>query len=456
MHIEDFSGKRVHFVGIGGVSMSSLAKLLHGWGYQVTGSDQNDSPVLDALRALGIPCAVGHSAANIQGSDLAVYTAAVDTSNPELAWAQAHGVPLMSRGTLLGQLMQRYPVSMGVAGTHGKTTTSSMLATILELTGRNPTIHLGGVLPLIGSAGKMGGKDVFVAEACEYKDSFLMLHPTDSILLNIDADHLDYFRDLDHIQTSFAAYCALHPAHGYILGNGEDPRVRQVLAGAPCATETFGLTPDCDWQAASLTCQQGCYAYDALHHGEKAAHVVLEVPGRHNVANSLAALAMAVHYGVDPQEAADSLRRYGGAKRRMEKIGERDGVLLYHDYAHHPTEVRATLDAMAGLTQGALICVFQPHTYSRTKLLFDDWTRAFDAAAHLLILDIYAAREANPGTISSAMLAEAIAAKHPDCRYAPSFQDAAAMALERAHPGDLILTLGAGDVEKVHDFILRG
>lgn len=455
MQFEQFIGKRVHFVGIGGVSMSSLAKFLTGFGCQVTGSDQSNSAVLSELRSMGIACHVGHAAANATGSDLVVYTAAVDLSNPELAWAHEHNIPLMSRGTLLGQVMARYPVAMGVSGTHGKTTASSMLATIMEVTGCNPTIHLGGILPIIGSAGKMGGPTYFVVESCEYKDSFLQFHPTASIILNIDADHLDYFTDLDHIQRSFAAYTALHPKDGYLLGNGEDARVCDVLKDAPCPTETFGTTAVCDWQAVNITLQQGYYEYEALYKGESKAHVSLRVPGRHNVGNSLAALAMAAHYGVEPQAASDALTQYTGAKRRMEKIGEVQDAQLVHDFAHHPTEVRATLSAMVDYSQAEVICVFQPHTYSRTKLLFEDWIHAFDQAEHLILLDIYAAREPDPGTISSKMLADAIAQHHPDCRYAPTFQAAADYIKTMVHPNDLILTLGAGDIGKIHPLLLN-
>lgn len=456
MHIKDFKDKTIHFTGIGGVSMSGLALMLVKAGYRVTGSDQRESETLQQLRAIGIPCAVGHKPEFVEGSGLVVRTAAIADSNPEIAMAHQLGIPVMERGTLLGQLMQDYDEVICVSGAHGKTTASSMIATILELAGKRPTIHLGGTLPLIGSATQVGGKDFFVAEACEYKDSFLRFFPTLSVILNIDADHLDYFKDIDAIEASFTRFVQLTPARGLALGNADDPRVLRVLSKAPCPCETFGFEESATWRAVDLRQNHGSYAFTLLHHGKEAAQVQLQVMGRHNVLNACASMAVAYHAGVPLEEAAHILAGFTGAQRRFEKAGDYRSANVFHDYAHHPTEIKATLAAARQLADRRLYCVFQPHTYSRTKALFQDFIESFDEVDRLVLLDIYAAREINPGDISASMLADAIAQRgRTQVYYAESFEKAAQLVRGWAEPGDTILTLGAGDIEKMSRLLIE-
>jgi UDP-N-acetylmuramate--alanine ligase len=449
MHIKDFKDTTIHFSGIGGISMSGLAKMLHHAGYRVTGSDQKDSAALDALRALGIPCATGHQPEFVDGCGLVVRTAAIHDDNPEIQRAHTLGIPVMERGTLLGQIMQSYREVICVSGAHGKTTTSSMIATILELAGKDPTIHLGGSLPLIGDASKVGGRNLFVAEACEYKDSFLQFYPTLSVLLNIDADHLDYFKNIEAIEKSFTRFVERTPASGLVIGNGGDSRVMRVMSKARCPVETFGYGPEDTWQAVNPQQNHGVYHFTLLYRGKKAADVSLSVMGEHNVLNASAAIAAAHHCGVDPQQAADLLKGFTGANRRFEKAGDYFSANVYHDYAHHPTEIRATLKAARQLAEKKLYCVFQPHTYSRTKALFDEFVQSFDMVDGLVLLDIYAARETNPGDISASMLVDAIAKRGVSVRYAASFEQAADLVHQWAKPGDVIITLGAGDIEKM-------
>lgn len=452
MHIRDFSGRKIHFIGIGGISMSGLAEVLLRLGYSVSGSDQTDNPLLHKLRSLGADIYIGHRAGQQKGAALVIKNAAIGDDNPELSAARAEGVPVMERTDLLGQLMGEYRHTVSVCGSHGKTTATSMLTTILVLTGRDPTANIGSVLPLIGGATRAGGREFFVVEASEYKDDFLRLPSTHIVMLNIDADHLDYFRDIDHIAESFAAFAALLPDDGMLIGNGDDPRVRAIMERCGRAVRSFGLSEGNDWRAADIRVSgEGHARFTLLLEERPVTGVRLAVPGRHHVMNALAAIAAAHACGVPAAEAARALAAYTGAGRRFEPAGCWRGAALYHDYAHHPVEVAATLETARAMRPRRLWCVFQPHTYSRTRALFDDFTRCFDAADELILLPIYAAREPDPGDISSAMLAEAINRRpgHKPCRHADSFQAAADLIRREAAPGDLVLTVGAGDIEEL-------
>ena len=456
MNFSDFSSKRIHFSGIGGISMNGLAMILHAWGYRVTGSDKTDSPLIAHLRELGIPVAIGTAGENVEGADLLVRTSAIKNDHPEFLRAQELGIPVMERGTLLGQIMQHYKEVFCVCGSHGKTTASSMLAYILERAQKDPTIHLGGVLPLIDSATKMGGTDYFVAEADEYTNSFLRFFPTFAVLLNIDLDHLDFFKDIDDVEHSFARFVSLLPKSGHALGNGDDGRVRRVLASAPCPAETFGFADDLDWQAREIAGEDGRYAFSLFHHGEKLCRVKLAIFGRHHIMNATAALAAASYAGVEPSLAAAFLADYQGAHRRFEDMGSCAGAEVYHDYAHHPTEVRATITAAREMTKGRLLCVFQPHTYSRTHTLFDAFTQAFDHADQVVLVDIYAAREKDTGLVHSRDLARAIQDRgQAKAVYAASFREAADWVRAWARPGDVILTMGAGDIEQINPMLVE-
>lgn len=449
--------KKVHFIGIGGISMSGLAMILMTWGIPVSGSDRTDSDTVERLRGMGAEISIGHKAGQHEGASLVVYTPAVAEDNEELAAARASGVPVIRRDELLGRIIKQYRHSVGISGVHGKTTCTSMTATILYRCGRNPTIHLGGRLDLLGGSVRVGGNDIFVTEACEYKESFLAFPPTVAVILNIDADHLDYFKDIDAVADAFRKYVALLPTDGYCIVNGEDVRAVEVLKNAPCPGTTFGLAEGCSWRAANIMADaSGCFSFDLVRDGENCCRAQLCVPGRHNIYNALAAIAAADRCGVDPQCAAEQLADFKGAERRFQKIGEAGGASVYHDYAHHPAEIRATLEAASLLPRNRLWCVFQPHTYTRTKALFDDFVTAFDKADKLVLLDIYAAREKDPGDISSKMLCDAVNQKDGKnrCVYAASFEEAAKIVKKGRRPGDIIFTVGAGDIEKINSMLL--
>lgn len=454
VNIADFQGKRVHFIGIGGVSMSGLAEILLHDGYTITGSDAHDSPLVAHLQQLGIVCQIGHTPELIERANLVVYTAAIHPDNPEFQYAAEHGLPMMDRATLLGEIMARFPVGIGISGTHGKTSCTSMLATLMEKAGLDPTIHLGGTLPLIGGSVKDGNGPVFITEACEYVESFLKLYPTIAVILNIDADHLDYFRDIDHIQSAFAAFLDRLPADGVAIGNGEDPRVMAVMRACGRRFVTFGLAEGMDYTARQVTFDEmGRACFSVCVRGEDIGRVTLSVPGRHHIYNALAALAAAAQAGLSPQEALPYLTDYMPPRRRFEKAGERDGVTIYHDYAHHPTEVRAQLAAASLLPHHKLWCVFQPHTYSRTLKLFEPLTACFADADEVLLTDIYAAREDNQGTICSKQVAEAIT--NTQAQYMDSFAAAADYLKAHWHSGDIVVTMGAGDIEGFSRLLLK-
>jgi UDP-N-acetylmuramate--alanine ligase len=449
--------KKVHFIGIGGISMSGLAMILMTWGIPVSGSDRTDSEILKRLRVMGADVHIGHQAGLHEGSSLVVYTPAVTEDNEELVAARISGVPVIRRDELLGRIIKQYRHSIGISGVHGKTTCTSMAATILFKCDKNPTIHLGGSLELLGGSVRVGNNDIFVTEACEYKESFLAFPPTIAVILNIDADHLDYFRDIEHVTEAFRKYVMLLPKDGYCIVNGDDPRAVGILKNAPCNGTTFGFTEGCAWRAGgTMAGADGCFSFDLMKEGNYCCRVSLCVPGRHNVYNAMAAIAAADSCGVDPKCAAEQLTDFKGADRRFQKIGVVGGATVYHDYAHHPAEIRATLEAAALLPRNRLWCVFQPHTYTRTKALFNDFVTAFDKADKIVLLDIYAAREPNPGDINSAMLCDAVNEKDGKnrCVYAASFEDAAKIIKNNLRPGDIIFTVGAGDIEKINGMLL--
>ncbi len=449
--------KKVHFIGIGGISMSGLAMILMTWGIPVSGSDRSDSAVVERLRKMGADVFIGHKAGQHEGASLVVYTSAIPDSNEELAAARASGVPVIRRAELLKMIMDQYDKSIGITGAHGKTTCTSMTATILYKCGKNPTIHIGAGLPLIGGSVRVGGSEIFVTEADEYKESFLAFPPTVAVILNIDADHLDYYRDIDHITDSFAHYVAMLPEDGFCIVNGDDVRAVSLLKNARCPSMTFGLGEGCDWRACEIKADEhGGHSFDLIHNGEFQCRVALSIPGRHHVYNALAAIAASSLCGVDSQCAAEQLADFKGADRRFQLIGEIGGATVYHDYAHHPAEIRATMDAASLLPHNRLWLVFQPHTFTRTKALFNDFAASFDKADKVVLLDIYAAREDNPGDVSSQALCEATNQRDGlgRCRHAASFEEAAAIVKAERQPGDLIFTVGAGDVDKLSEKLL--
>lgn len=446
-HINDYTGKHVHMIGIGGSSMSGLAGMLRQRGVTVTGSDSARSYMTDALASQGIPVMIGHRAENIDGADLVVYSAAIAADNPERARAAALHIPQMERATLLGQLMEGYRHAINVCGTHGKTTTTSMIAEVLLDTGFDPTVHIGGQLDYIGGSTRVGGHDTFVVEACEFNASFLQFHPTIAVVTNIEEDHLDFYKDIDDISRAFGRFFALLPEDGVCVGNGDDPRVAALLSALPCRRVTYGFGPDCDWRPQNLVYDTtGCARFDAARNGRIEASVSLHVPGAYNVMHALATLAACAQVGADPRAVAESLSRFTAPHRRFEYTGTVCGVKLYTDYGHNPAEMHSALENASRQPHKRLFAVMQPHTYSRVKTLFADYIHCCDLADEILITDIFAAREKDPGDIHATMLVDAIAQTGQKVTYTPGFDEAEAYLRAHWQPGDLVITMSCGDI----------
>lgn len=470
----------IHFIGIGGISMSGLAALLASKGFTVTGSDRSKSAIVDSLGEHGIKVCIGQGAQNITDDiDVAVYTAAVHPDNPEYAECVRRGLPLMDRAALLGQICRFFKSAIGVAGTHGKTTTTSMLSMILLQGNTDPTISVGGMLPAIGGNLRVGKGDSFLFEACEYTNSFLKFYPTDEIILNIEADHLDFFKDINEIRASFHNYALLLPENGHLVINGEIERLEEITEGVKCKVSTYGLSeqakagapqtaasgsldsnggsfdPRFNYTAENIVFDElGRASYTLIENGKPAAEITLGVPGIHNVSNSLAAAALALNLGIDIDAVREGLLSFSGTERRFEKKGEICGITVIDDYAHHPTEIRATLNTARKYTKGKIWCVFQPHTYSRTFALRNDFTEALKLADEVVLAPIYAAREADNGKISSVDLCEDLKKMGVSARCYPTFDEIENFLLKSLTTGDLLITMGAGDIVKVGEHLL--
>ena len=451
-HIRDYKDKRVHMIGIGGSSMSGLAEMLLWQGYHITGSDNAHSHAVERLEKKGVQVYIGHDEKNVQGADVLVFSAAIHPDNPERAWAFAHGIPQIERAELLGQVMEGHQDAVCVSGTHGKTTTTSMLAQMLLDCGLDPAVHIGGRLDALGGSTRIGSERVFVAEACEYAGSFLHMHPTIAVVLNIEEDHLDYYGDIQHIEEAFCNFCSLLPTNGLILGWGEDARVARMMGRVDRRHETFGYTDACDWYPAHLVIGDlGKPSFDLMYHGEKLAAVHLNVAGRFNILNALAALAAAHALGADMQKAAESLDHFAGAHRRFEHTGDIDGVHMYHDYGHNPTEMRGALSVACEQHANHVWAVMQPHTYSRVKTLFNDYLTCTQAADYTLVTDIFAARETDPGDINSQMLVDGMREHGVNAVLTPTFDDTEAYLRAHWQPGDLVLTMGCGNINLLNE-----
>ena len=452
LKIQDYicPGKRAHLVGVGGVSMSPLAQVLHGAGVVVPGSDMHESAEVAHLRTLGIPVTIGHLPESVAGADCVIRTAAVHDDNPEIAAARAAGIPVFERAQAWGALMRHYENALCVAGTHGKTTTTSMCAHIFLAAQRDPSIMIGGVLPALGAGHRVGHGDTIILESCEYCNSFLSFFPTVAVILNVDADHLDFFKDLEDVKHSFRRFAELVPETGFVVADRDDANTMDALAGLDRSTITFGLE-DGDVHAADLTWHGGFADFDAMVNGQCYAHVSLSVPGVHNVRNALAACAAAHCLGIPAAAVEEGLRAFHGAGRRFEKKGEFHGAMVYDDYAHHPHELQALLTTAKGLGYQRIICAFQPHTYSRTHELFHDFVEVLKLPDITLLAEIYAARETNTLGISSNDLAREI----PGSIYCPTLADVTEQLRRLAQPGDLILTVGAGDIYQAGEALLK-
>ena len=444
-------GRTAHLVGIGGVSMSPLAEVLHKMGVKITGSDMNDSATVEHLRSLGIPVAIGHRAENVQGADLIIRTAAVHDNNPEIAQAHAQGIPVFERAQAWGSIMRGYKNALCISGTHGKTTTTSMCTHIIMAAQMDPTVMIGGTLPLLGSGYRVGHGDTIILESCEYCNSFLSFFPTVAVILNIEADHLDFFKDLDDVEHSFRAFADRVPENGVIVANADDANTMHTLKGETRPILTFGLEEG-DVHAANLTWNRGLPTFDIIYRGEVFTRVGLRVPGEHNVKNALAAAAAAISLAVSPKAVSEGLNAFRGAGRRFEHKGTYNGAEVFDDYAHHPGELQALLAAARTLGYERIICAFQPHTYTRTKALFDDFVKVLRQPDITLLAEIYAARETNELGISSQDLADQI----PGSIYCPTLADVTDKLKELARPGDLILTVGAGNIYTAGEALLQG
>ena len=451
----------VHFIGIGGISMSGLASILLKEGFRVSGSDVHESPLTRQLTAEGAHIHYGHRASNISSDvNVVVYTAAIKKDNPEIQEALRLQIPLLTRAELLGQLMKNYKTAIGVSGTHGKTTTTSMLTHILLEADTDPTISVGGILPSIGGNIRVGSSDLFVTESCEYTNSFLSFHPTMEIILNIKADHLDFFKDLDDIRHSFRLFAEKLGPDGFLAINSEIDQLEEFIKGLPCKIKTFGPDPDTsDYSAVHIAYNQlGCASYDLTRKTDSGYVILgtihLGVPGLHNVYNSLSAIAVALELGISMEQIEKGLLSYTGTARRFQKKGELNGVTIIDDYAHHPDEIEATLNTAHNYPHRKIWCVFQPHTYTRTKALMDDFARALCLADEVVLADIYPARETDTLGISSRDLADKIQALGTTSHYFPSFEEIENFLLKNCINGDLLITMGAGDVVNIGESLL--
>ena len=445
-------GTRVHLAGIGGVSMCPLAEVLAGMGLQVQGSDMNESDTVRQLRAQGIPVAVGHSAENLKDCALVIRTAAIHDDNPEIAGAIARGIPVYERAQAWGAIMQHYQNAVCISGTHGKTTTTSMATHIFMAAQADPTVMIGGTLPLLHSGYRVGRGDTIILESCEYCNSFLNFFPTVAVILNVEADHLDFFKDLADIEHSFHAFADLVPQRGYIISNADDPGAREAVKGLSHPVFTFGIAdPDADCTAHNVAFHDGCPTFDVVIRGATYAHVELHIAGRHNILNSLAAASAAYVLGIPGSAVEEGLATFHGAGRRFERKGTFHGADVFDDYAHHPAELHALLTTAQSMGYERVICAFQPHTYTRTKALFDDFVRELQLPDVTILAEIYAAREKNDIGISS----QDLAAKIPGAVYCSTLDQVADQLAELARPGDLILTVGAGDIFRAGEKLLE-
>ena len=432
--------KNIHAIGIGGIGLSAICEILLSRGYNVSGSDMKESEMTMKLAQMGARVFIGHRKENVENADVLLYTAAIGPDNPELLRAKERGIPCLSRAEMLGHLMSEYENSIAVSGTHGN------------------TILVGGNLGEIGGNCQVGHSKYFVTEACEYVDSFLSLKPKIEIILNIDSDHLDYFKDINQIVSSFDKFAKLVPEDGTIIAYEANPFVNKVINGLDNVI-TFGLNENCDYYGKNITFDEnGMPGFDVYKKGEFLTHVNLNVPGEHNVLNALAAFACTNSLGVDAKTIADTLHNYTGTERRFDIIGmTQNGVKVIDDYAHHPTEIKATLAATKNVPHNELWVCFQPHTYTRTLALFDEFADAFEGADHLILAEIYAAREKNIYKVSSQQLMEKIKELHPDMDvcYIDNFDDMAAYLKKNTSKGDMVITMGAGDIYKVGDLLLK-
>ncbi len=454
--------QHIYFMGIGGISMSGLAEILMDEGFTISGSDSKESELTEHLRSRGAFVSIGQRAENIAAADEAggavdavVYTAAIHPDNPEFQAAQQAGIPMMSRAVLLGEMMRNYKEAIAVSGTHGKTTTTSMLSEIFLAAKVDPTISVGGILPSIGGNIRVGGPEFFITEACEYTNSFLEFFPTMALILNIEEDHLDFFKDLADIRRSFALFAEKVPAQGSVIINAEIENWQEIVKNVSGTVITVGRDQACSYSAGSITYDELARpSFELYENGVRRDIISLGVGGEHNVYNALAAIAAALTAGVSMEAVKRGLLNFTGTKRRFEKKGEFKGVTVIDDYAHHPQEIQATLKTAGNYPHNQVWCVFQPHTYTRTKAFLDEFAEALSMADRVILADIYAARETDTLGISSRDIAERIEKLGTKVWYFPTFSEIEEFLKTNCQPGDLLITMGAGDIVTVGEELL--
>lgn len=443
-------GAHIHFIGIGGISMSGLAEICLERGYTVSGSDRSRSHITDRLGERGAKIYIGHDGANVAGADLAVHTAAVHEDNPEMAECLRRGIRRIDRAEFLGALMKCYEKAIGVSGTHGKTTTTSMLAHALICAGTDPTVSIGGELDIIGGNIKAGSGEYFLTEACEYTNSFLKFFPKVAVITNIEEDHLDFFEGIDDIIASFRQFAELTCGEGCVVAWGEDRNILKALHNTACRVVYYGLGRQFEYHPCNLHYNGGYAEFDVMKKGEPLCHIALQVPGEHNVLNALAAVAVCDVYGIDVKSAAEGIEGFKGTHRRFEKTGELNGAPVIADYAHHPTEIRATLKTAESFGRSKIWCVFQPHTYTRTRLLWEDFLTCFKDTDRLILTDIYAAREEPDGVTTSEALGAAIGG---ETLYMKEFSDIADYLRRHVEENDMVFVMGAGDIIELTEML---
>lgn len=442
--------KRIHFIGIGGSGMCPLAEILMSEGFEIQGSDMNEGETLDKIKGYGIPVFMGHKAENIDGAELVVYSAAVKKDNPERAEAKKRGIPCIERSVMLGIVCRRYNRSIAISGTHGKTSTTGMLTQVLIGSGFDPSAIIGGKLPFIGGNSYVGESDIIVCEACEYVDTFLELTPYISVILNIDADHLDYFKNLDNIKKSFNQFAK--QTTGPLILNGDDENTMDAVKDIKAVKITYGFKETNDYYAANISEDKGVHeTFDIMKRGEKLCTVKLMVPGKHNIYNALATAATAHYLGATAKDISENLEKFGGVHRRFEILGTPGDITVADDFAHHPTELTATLNAAMEMGFNKVWAIFQPHTFSRTAMLLDDFAEALKIPDEAIISEILPVRETNTYNIYSTDLG----AKVPGSKCIDTFEDITDYVCENAQSGDLILTMGGGNVYMCANMILK-
>lgn len=446
-----FPPATIHMIGIGGISMSGLAEILKNKGYIVKGSDMTQSQITEKLVSAKIPVTIGHKAENIGNAAAVIFTAAVKKDNPEYIEAKKRNIPLIERSVLLGEITKMFPETVAVSGTHGKTTTTSMLASAFLEAGKNPTVTVGGELEKIHGNYNIGNDEFLITEACEYVESFLKFFPKTAIVLNVDEDHLDYYKDLHHIQSSFQKFLNKLPENGLAVLNADDSNSQDLIKNTKAKILTFGIENEADYNAKNIIFTKDDVKYDFFRNGIFKDTITLHVFGKHNIYDSLACLAVCDSYKLDLKKVKNALFNFSGAKRRFEKKGTLNGATIYDDYAHHPAEIKATLSAAKSKSEKRILCVFQPHTYTRTKALLNEFSEAFADADEVIVTDIYAAREKDTGLVSAQDLTDKINTVSKNARYIKDFKDIETYLRKHLKAGDIFLTIGAGNVYQISE-----